>query len=58
MKNNYKIEYFNNCLALKNNFLFLRVINKHNENKIDLVWWYDDKYRHEGTIGQWRIKRK
>jgi len=56
MKTEYSILYFNNYFSFQDDYLYLRVINRTDENQIHCVWWHEDKYKHYGTIGQWRIK--
>lgn len=58
MKPGYSIRCFNNCFSFKDDYMFLRVINKTETNEIHCVWWYEDEYKHKGTVGQWKLKTK
>lgn len=57
MKKGYIIKYYNDFLSFKSGYDFLRVVNKIEDNKIEMIWWEEDDYKHKGTIGQWRIKK-
>jgi len=56
MKTGYSITYFNNVFSFQNDYMFLRIINNTETNEVHCVWWYEDDYKHNGTIGQWRVK--
>jgi len=56
MKPKYLIIYFNSFLSFQDDYLFLRVINKTETNEIHCVWWHEDDCKHEGTVGQWKLK--
>jgi len=56
MKSGYLIAYFNNVFSFQDDYMFLRIINNTETNEVHCVWWYKDDYKHNGTIGQWRVK--